>query len=137
MRSRRRSRRLEVNAEINVVNLIDVMLLLMVIFMLTAPMMQGGVDVSLPRADVRPMEAKRGLIVTVARDETIAVGETRVTFEEFRSSFAALAGDQGRNGLYLRADEAVPYGTIMQVIAIMKNANIGEVGLVAEPEQIR
>ena len=137
MRSRRRSNRMEVNAEINVVNLIDVMLLLMVIFMLTAPMMQGGVDVALPRADVRPMEAKRGLIVTVAADETISVGETRVSFEEFRESFAALAGDQGRNGLYLRADRAVPYGRIMQVIAIMKNANIGEVGLVAEPEQAR
>ena len=137
MSRRRRADRFPLNAEINVVNLIDVMLLLMVIFMLTAPMMQGGVDVALPRADVRPMEAKRGLIVTVAADETISVGETRVSFEEFRTSFAALAGDQGRNGLYLRADRAVPYGTIMQVIAIMKNANIGEVGLVAEPEQTR
>ena len=137
MSRRRRADRFPLNAEINVVNLIDVMLLLMVIFMLTAPMMQGGVDVALPRADVRPMEAKRGLIVTVAADETISVGETRVSFEEFRTSFAALAGDQGRNGLYLRADRAVPYGTIMQVIAIMKNANIGEVGLVAEPERTR
>ena len=107
MSRRRRTERFAINAEINVVNLIDVMLLLMVIFMLTAPMMQGGVDVALPRADVRPMEAKRGLIVTVAADETISVGETRVSFEEFRTSFAALAGDQGSNGLYLRADRAV------------------------------
>ncbi len=135
MRRRRRgSERFAINAEINVVNLIDVMLLLMVIFMLTAPMMQGGVDVALPRADVRPVEAKRGLIVTVARDETIAIDETRVSFEEFEASFAALAGDQGKNGLYLRADEAVPYGRIVQVLAIMKNAGIGDVGLVAEPE---
>ena len=124
------------NAEINVVNLIDVMLLLMVIFMLTAPMMQGGVDVALPRADVRPLDAKRGLIVTITRDETIAVGDARVTEAEFATSFKALAGNRGDGGIYLRADAGVPYGTIVRVLAIMKNAGIGDVGLVAEPETI-
>jgi biopolymer transport protein ExbD/biopolymer transport protein TolR len=125
------------NAEINVVNLIDVMLLLMVIFMLTAPMMQGGVDVALPRADVRPLDAKRGLIVTITRDETIAVDEARMTEDEFAASFKTLAGNRGEGGIYLRADEGVPYGTIVRVLAIIKNAGVGDVGLVAEPESIR
>ena len=83
MARRRRADRFEVNAEINVVNLIDVMLLLMVIFMLTAPMMQGGVQVALPRADVRPLDARQGLIVTVSRDEAILVDDEQVSMAEF------------------------------------------------------
>ena len=64
--ARRRGRdRLVLNAEINVVSLIDVMMLLMIIFMITAPMMQGGVDISLPKAQARPLESKSGLTVTV------------------------------------------------------------------------
>lgn len=137
MSRRRRAERMALNAEINVVNLIDVMLLLMVIFMLTAPMMQGGVDVALPRADVRPLDAKRGLIVTITRDETIAVDEARMTEDEFAASFKTLAGNRGEGGIYLRADEGVPYGTIVRVLAIIKNAGVGDVGLVAEPESIR
>ena len=88
---RRRGDRVPLNAEINVVNLIDVMLLLMVIFMLTAPMMQGGVDVALPKADAAPLEAKRGMIVTLTADGGILVDDTRLTMGEFRGSFAALA----------------------------------------------
>lgn len=139
MARRRRSERFALNAEINVVNLIDVMLLLMVIFMLTAPMMQGGVEVALPRADVRPLDAKQGLIVTVNRDEQVFVDEAPVSMAEFESSFKALADASGRgaNGIYLRADAGVPYGTIVRLLGVMKNAGLGDVGLVAEPESIR
>ena len=133
----RRREALPLNAEINVVSLIDVMLLLLVIFMITAPMMQGGVDVALPRADVRPMEAKSGLVVTVRRSGEIYVDQTRLTFDEFRASFAALAQQQARSGVYLRADQAVDYGSVVRVLAIMRGAGVGDVGLVAEPEDIR
>ena len=64
---RRRRERMPLNAEINVVSLIDVMLLLLVIFMITAPMMQGGIDVVLPKGEARPLEPKSGLVVTVDR----------------------------------------------------------------------
>jgi len=70
---RRRGERTPLNAEINVVSLIDVMMLLMVIFMITAPIMQGGVDVSLPKAEAQPLEPKSGLVVTVDRTGTIFV----------------------------------------------------------------
>ena len=138
MARRRRGRdRLQLNAEINVVSLIDVMMLLMIIFMITAPMMQGGVDVALPRADVRPMEAKSGLVVTVRRSGEIYVDQTRLTFEEFRASFRALAQQQARSGVYLRADQAVDYGSVVRVLAVMRGAGVGDVGLVAEPEDIQ
>jgi biopolymer transport protein ExbD/biopolymer transport protein TolR len=125
-------------AEINVVSLIDVMMLLMVIFMITAPMMQGGVDVALPRAEARPLEAKSGLVVSVTRQGEIYVGRTRLTYPEFAASFSALASNRSKEGgVYLRADEGVPYGTVVRVLAVMRLAGVGDVGLVAEPEEQR
>src|SRR5687768_13817672 len=137
MAHRRRGERLALNAEINVVSLIDIMMLLMVIFMITAPIMQGGVDVALPRADARPLEAKSGLVVTVNRAGQIFVDDSRLSFAEFQASFKSLAADRSRQGIYLRADEGVPYGTVVRVIAVMRAAGVGNVGLVAEPEAIR
>jgi len=134
---RRRRRHLELNAEINVVNLIDVMLLLLVVFMITAPMMTGGVDIRLPRADARPLESKSGLTVTIASDGTILVDETPMSFGEFQDAFKAMASQRGQQGLYLRADASVDYGIVVRVLATMRAAGVGDVGLVTEPEEIR
>ena len=122
------------NAEINVVSLIDVMLLLLVIFMITAPMMQGGVDISLPKADAKPLNSKSGLVVTVDRAGMVYVDETKMSVGEFRSSFRALASQRAHDGVYLRGDANVPYGTVTQVLAIMRAAGVGDVGLVTEPD---
>ena len=135
--ARRRRDRIELNAEINVVNLIDVMLLLLVIFMITAPMMQGGVDIALPKAEARPLESKGGLVVTVTRGGQILVGETSMSFPQFRAAFRAVASQQSRQGVYLRADSNVGYGLVVQVLAVMRSAGVGDVGLVTEPEVIR
>jgi biopolymer transport protein ExbD/biopolymer transport protein TolR len=131
---RRRREGLPLNSEINVVSLIDVMLLLLVIFMITAPMMQGGVDVALPRADAKPLEPKSGLVVTVDRTGAVYVDETKMSLGEFRASFAALASRRARDGVYLRGDASVPYGVVTQVLAIMRGAGVGDVGLVTDPE---
>ena len=135
--ARRRRDRVELNADINVVNLIDVMVLLLVIFMITAPMMQGGVDIALPKAESRPLESKGGLVVTVTRNGEIQVGDTRMSFPEFRASFRALAAQQSRQGVYLRADTNVGYGLVVQVLAVMRAAGVGDVGLMTEPEEAR
>ena len=123
------------NAEINVVSLIDVMMLLMVIFMITAPIMQGGVDVTLPKAEARPLEPKSGLVVSIDRTGRIHVDETILTFPEFRATFRSLASDRGREGVYLRADAGVPYGDVVRVLAVMRASGTPDVGLVAEPEE--
>ena len=136
MPRRRHRERLTLNADINVVSLIDVMLLLLVIFMITAPMMQGGVDISLPRAEARPLESKGGLVVTVDRAGQIKVDDVKLTFEEFRAGFRALASQKSREGIYLRADQNVNYGVVVRVLAIMRTAGVGDVGLVTEPEEI-
>jgi biopolymer transport protein TolR len=135
--ARHRRGSLPLNSDINVVSLIDVMMLLMVIFMITAPMLQGGVDVALPTAEARPLEPKSGLVVSVTRRGEIYVDDTRLSYNEFRTSFKALASRRGRQGVYLRADQGVPYGTVVRVLAVMRAAGVGDVGLVAEPEDVR
>ena len=131
---RRRREAMPLNAEINVVSLIDVMMLLLVVFMITAPMLQGGVDVALPRAEARPLEAKSSLVVTVGRGGEIFVDDARLTYGEFRASFRALATRRVNQGVYLRADERVPYGQVVRVLATMRASGVGDVGLVAESE---
>jgi biopolymer transport protein TolR len=130
----RRRERAALNADINVVSLIDVMMLLMVIFMITAPIMQGGVDVALPQAQAKPLEPKSGMVVTVDRTGQIYVDQTKLSYEEFRADFKALASKHGSNGVYLRADAGVPYGDVVKVLAVMRNQGTGDVGLVAQPE---
>jgi biopolymer transport protein ExbD len=93
--------------------------------------------VALPRAEARPIEPKGGLVVTVNRRGEIFVDDARVSYEEFRASFKALAARRGREGVYLRADQRVPYGDVVRVLAVMRAAGAGNVGLVAEPEELR
>ncbi|CAN5882749.1 protein TolR [soil metagenome] len=130
----RRRREMPLNSEINVVSLIDVMLLLLVIFMITAPMMQGGVDVALPKADAKPLDPKSGMVVTIDRSGAVYVDETKMSLSEFRSAFRSLASKRTSDGVYLRGDSNVPYGVVTQVIAIMRAAGVSDVGLMTDPE---
>jgi biopolymer transport protein TolR len=137
MRRGRRGERMGVNAEINVVSLIDVMMLLMIIFMITAPMMQGGVDIQLPQAQVAPLEPKNGLVVTVDRAGRIFVDKTSLTFEEFEGSIKALSERKGGGGVFVSADARADYGQVVRVLAAMRERGITDIGLVAEPEERR
>ena len=137
MRSRRRGDRMAVNGEINVVSLIDVMMLLMVIFMITAPIMQGGVDIQLPKADVRPLEAKNGLVVSIDRTGQIFVDDKPFSLDEFRRGIKALADRKGGGGVSVKGDGALQYQRMMEVISAMTKAGITEIGLIAEPESER
>ena len=137
MGRRRAGNRLPLNGEINVVSLIDVMMLLMVIFMITAPIMQGGVDVKLPNADVAPLDPKGGMVVTVDRQGQVFVDDSRMSFEAFSASFKALAGKRGAQGVYLRADQSAQYGQVVRVLSVMRKAGVSDIGMVAEPLEAR
>ena len=127
---------LPLTADINVTSLVDVAFVLLIIFMITAPIMQGGVDVQLPQAAARPLQPKEGLVVSVDRQGRIFVGETPLSYEEFRTAFAALVASRRPTGVYLRADRRAVYGTVVQVLAVMRAAGVEDVGLVAESEEI-
>ncbi len=123
-------------ADINVTSLVDVAFVLLIIFMITAPIMQGGVDVDLPRAEARPLQPKQGLVVSVDRQGRIFVDETPLSFEDFRASFPALVSARQPSGVYLRADRRVDYGQVVRVLAVMRLAGVRAVGLVAESEDV-
>jgi biopolymer transport protein ExbD/biopolymer transport protein TolR len=125
---------LPLTADINVTSLVDVAFVLLIIFMITAPIMQGGVDVELPRAEARPIPAKEGMVVSVDREGRIFVDETRVSYSDFRMTFGALVQSRKPKSVYLRADQRVPYGDVVRVLAIIRTSGISNVGLVAEQE---
>ena len=139
MPGRRRRHRFDLNADVNVVSLIDVMLLLLVIFMITAPMMQGGLDITLPTAQARPLESKTGLSISVNRSGEVFIGDATkgMSVGNFRVLFMSMSKNETANGVYLRADKDVPYGVIVQVFQIIQAAGVSDIGLVTETEVIR
>ena len=127
---------LPLNADINVTSLVDVAFVLLIIFMITAPIMQGGVDVRLPRAQVRAIEPKQGLVVTVDQTGRIFLDQAALSYEDFAGTFPAFVRTKRPTGVYLRADGRVPYARVVQVLAVIRGAGVQDVGLVAEPETI-
>ena len=129
---RRRSGRLHLNAEINVVSLIDVMMLLLVIFMITAPLMQGGVDVRLPVADARPLDDKSSLVITIDDRGRIFVDRTEMTYGEFQAAFRTMVGSRAERGVTVRSDREVRVELLVQVLAVIRNAGVTNVGIATE-----
>ncbi len=121
-------------ADINVTSLVDVAFVLLIIFMIAAPIMQGGVDVQLPRAEARPLQPREGLVVSINRDGEIFIDDDALTYDEFRTTFQAVVAAREPTGLYLRADSRVNYGNVVRVLAVMRTAGVASVGLVAESE---
>jgi len=134
MRRTRRSRH-HLNADINVISLVYVAFILLIIFMIAAPMMQGGVEVRLPRAEARPLESQRALMVTVDRRGRVLVDEAAFSFADFRATFRALVARRRPSGIYLRADRGAPYGDVVRVLAVIRASGVENVGLVAEDEE--
>ncbi|HKP75603.1 MAG TPA: biopolymer transporter ExbD [Longimicrobiaceae bacterium] len=135
MPRRRGEGELRPSAEINVTSLVDVVLTLLVIFMITAPMLQGGVEVSVPRARTQSVPANEGVIVTVDRQGAVYLGSELVPWEQFDRRFPAYVREKAAKNVYLRADQGVPYGRVVQVLGAMKSADVATVGLIAEEER--
>jgi biopolymer transport protein TolR len=120
-------------AEINVTPLVDVILVLLIIFMVTAPMMQRGIDVALPQASSATGAEEERLIVSVDRTNRVFLNETPVPLHLLQERLEAAASSLKDPFVYLRADRAVPYGDVMAVMDRIKQAGIERVGLVTEP----
>lgn len=126
---------MHLSADINVTSLVDVAFVLLIIFMIAAPLMTGGVDVQLPQAEARPLPSKEGMVVSVDREGRIFIDQTRVTYNDFRVTFRALVESRKPSGVFLRADKRVPYGDVVRVLAVIRSSGIKDVGLVAEEEE--
>jgi biopolymer transport protein ExbD len=126
---------LSLMADVNVTALVDVMLVMLITFMITAPMMQGGVDVELPRAEARPLSPKEGMVITVNQSGRIFIDQTPVSYTDFRATFRSLVATRKPGGVYLQADSRVPYGQVVRVLAVIRTAGVQNVGLVAAEEE--
>ena len=126
---------MQLNAEINVVSLIDVMMLLLVIFMLTAPMMTGGLDLRLPEADAKPIEASGGLTVSIDRNRAIFLNEQPMSLAQFRSVFPSRAKRSTEKTVRLQMDGSITWDLHAQVVTIINAAGITDIAYVLNPTQ--
>jgi len=121
-------------SDINVTPFIDVMLVLLIIFMVTAPMMQQGVQVNLPKADSRSLtQAEDTVIVTLAKGGHVFVNKDEVASKELRSQLSSMFAAKAKKELFFKADAGVPYGDVIRTMADIKGAGIEKVGMVTEP----
>ncbi len=122
-------------SEINVTPLVDVMLVLLIIFMVTAPMLQQGVNVNLPQAAAKALHTRseRKMVVTVDKSNRIFIGKQPVKFNALGKKLGAIFKNRKKKELYFRADKGVSYGLVVKVIAEIKNAGIEKLGMVTEP----
>jgi len=130
----RRARRgtMNVDAEVRLTNLIDVAFVLLIIFMITAPILQGGVDVQLPKADAVPIESSDALIITITEQGKIFVNKTETTLDELPALVRTYA--RGDMPIALNGDKNAAYQQVVRVLARLRRAGITDVGLMVEPE---
>ena len=117
---------------VSFINLIDVMLVLLIIFMITAPALTGLVDVELPRGAASRANISEGIVLTVIADGTVVYGREKIVSDDFAARFGAIWEDHAGEPVYIRGDEKTPYGAVMSVIATVKNIGGATVGLVVE-----
>ena len=122
-------------SEINVTPLVDVMLVLLIIFMVTAPMIQSGIGVNLPDAESESAPAEEGLSLTVTKDRYIHMGDSVINQFLLEQRLKEYFFGRDNKVVYLRADESLPYGYVVEIVDIVKRAGVDVLGLVFEPKK--
>ena len=121
-------------AQINITPLVDVMLVLLVIFMVTAPLLQQGIGVELPQVAAKPLNAEaEQLAVVISRDGGVQLNGAPLGVEELKQQLASVVQSQPECKVALRADKNVPYGRLAEVMAAVRNAGVKKIGMVTEP----
>jgi len=130
-----RKRRKKLMSEINVVPYIDVMLVLLVIFMITAPLLSQGVKVDLPRAAAQPVDSqdRETLVVTVDREGRYFLDDRRITSEELTRKVAAILRARPQTPVLIRGDRQSNYGEVVRAMTLLQSAGAPSVGLLTEP----
>jgi biopolymer transport protein TolR len=129
MRTERRHR--AVMSEINVTPFVDVMLVLLIIFMVTAPLLQQGIDVNLPKAKGKDMPPEERVSIVIKKDQKIYMNDNPVSLSEMKKKLSAIS--KLNPNVFLKADKDVPYGLVVGVMGEIKEAGIEKLGMVTEP----
>ena len=133
--------RQDLMSEINVTPFVDVMLVLLIIFMVTAPMMVQGLNVDLPEATAKSLDSeKEHLVITINKDHQVFISDYQVTVESLSAKLIKILQSRRDREVYLKADKNIPYGIVVQVMAEIKGAGVEQLGMITEPavmEKIR
>ncbi|MCU0609081.1 MAG: biopolymer transporter ExbD [Chitinispirillaceae bacterium] len=129
---RRRSRRQAIS-DLNLTNLIDVMLVLLILFMITAPMMTQGVQVDLPKADAKNVEVNVSIQVSINSHHQIYIDQERVSLADFRRRFRQVFRSRTGVPVFVNADQKVPYGLVVRIISEIQNAGVVKLGFMTQP----
>ncbi|MEO1228861.1 MAG: protein TolR [Myxococcota bacterium] len=128
-------------SEINVTPLVDVMLVLLIIFMVTAPLITQGVPVDLPATNAQPLEGdEKKLVLTLTKDKRIFIGSNEdnpIPYETLEEKLKANPRIQKERELYLHADRALEYGFVVDIMALVKRAGVSKLGMVTDPVEAR
>ena len=121
-------------SEINVTPLVDVMLVLLIIFMVTAPMMTQGIDVDLPETTTKSLRQEENpIVVTIEKDGKISLDKIEVTRPLLRQQLGKLPDEQKKNPIYLNADKNVSYGVVVEVMSDIKDSGFAKLGMISQP----
>ena len=120
-------------SEINVTNLVDVTMVLLIIFMITAPLLRSGIEVKLPTSKAQDLRPHEGVVVTLTRDRLLYVNDREVTSREFESLLLRRYTESGKKIVLLKADEEIPYGRVIHLMDQIKGVGISNLGLIVEP----
>jgi biopolymer transport protein TolR len=121
-------------ADINITNLVDVMLVLLIVFMISAPMMQAGVDIALPRASESPKDVSSGIVISIDKNKNVYIDEYKIPTEQFEARLKTIREVKKYRPIFIRADKTIPYGFVIELMGKIKKMGIENVGLVTEPE---
>lgn len=120
-------------SEINVIPLVDIMLVLLIIFMITAPMMHTGIEVNLPAAETKTSPAEERLILSITKEKEVYLGKAKVNFDLLEERLKEYYFGKEKKVLFLKADRDVPYGYVVSVLDKIHKAGVETIGLMVEP----
>ena len=125
-------------SEINVVPLVDIMLVLLIIFMITAPMMQHGMNIDIPKVTTKPMPTKdEPQVLSVTKDQRLVLNEKKLEIKDLKAAMQLLFANKKDKEIYLRADKDVPYGFVVSCMGLIREAGVEKINIVTKPPDER
>ncbi len=128
---------IDVVAEINVTSLVDVAFTLLIIFMITAPILQGGIEIQVPEVAAGPLSSDEALVVSIDEDEQIYLDDVPVTFEEFDATIEQALGRQDSDEVFLKADADLRFELVVRVMSRIQEAGASAVNIISNPDPRR